>query len=242
MRIAEIYQSRQGEGLLTGTPSVFVRASGCNLRCWFCDTPYTSWQPEGDDLSVDEIVRQAMDERVESDAANGKNGDSALRHVVVTGGEPMLFAELIPLTRRLGEHGFHVTIETAGTLYLPVRCDLMSISPKLSNSTPSAERDRRWHRRHEQSRHVPDVIHRLLGEYPYQLKFVIDAPADCDEVESYLEEFPDVDRSRVLLMPQGTDRESLAARTVWLEPAAVDRGFRFCPRRHIEWYGHVRGT
>jgi 7-carboxy-7-deazaguanine synthase len=253
MRIAEIYQSQQGEGLLTGTPSVFVRASGCNLRCWFCDTPHTSWQPEGDDLSVDEIVRQAMDRVAgaggEAEAPVGSApglpcgpAPATHHHAVVTGGEPMLFAEMIPLTRRLREVEFHITIETAGTLYLPVRCDLMSISPKLSNSTPSAERDRRWHRRHEQSRHVPDVIHRLLAEYPYQLKFVIDAPIDCDEVERYLEEFPEVDRTRVLLMPQGTDRESLAARTVWLEPAAVDRGFRFCPRRHIEWYGHVRGT
>jgi 7-carboxy-7-deazaguanine synthase len=242
MRIAEIYQSRQGEGLLTGTPSVFVRASGCNLRCWFCDTPYTSWQPEGEDLSVDEIMRQVSAERVVNEAANGTNHDRAVSHAVLTGGEPMLFAEMIPLTRRLREQEFHITIETAGTLYLPVECDLMSISPKLSNSTPSAERDRRWHRRHEQSRHVPEVIHRLLTEYPYQLKFVIDIPVDCDEVERYLGEFPEVDRTQVLLMPQGIDAESLASRTAWLEPAAQDRGFRFCPRRHIEWYGHVRGT
>ena len=60
MRIAEIYQSVQGEGLLTGTPSVFVRASGCNLRCWYCDTPFTSWQPDGDDLAVEEIVRRVL--------------------------------------------------------------------------------------------------------------------------------------------------------------------------------------
>jgi 7-carboxy-7-deazaguanine synthase len=242
MRIAEIYQSRQGEGLLTGTPSVFVRASGCNLRCWFCDTPYTSWQSEGEDLSVNEIMRQVSAKRVINDAANGNQDDCAARHAVLTGGEPMLFAEMIPLTHRLRDGGFHITIETAGTLYLPVECDLMSISPKLSNSTPSVERDRRWQRRHEQSRHVPEVIHRLLAEYPYQVKFVIDAPADCDEVERYLAEFPEVDRSRVLLMPQGTDMASLGIRSAWLEPAAQERGFRFCPRRHIEWYGHVRGT
>src|SRR5439155_14137965 len=119
MRIAEIYTSLQGEGLLTGTPSVFVRTSGCNLRCWFCDTPYTSWQPEGEDWSVDAIIEEAQRLAAE------------IRHVVVTGGEPMLFAELIPLCARLHSAGLHITIETAGTLLLPVHCDLMSISPKL---------------------------------------------------------------------------------------------------------------
>jgi 7-carboxy-7-deazaguanine synthase len=74
------------------------------------------------------------------------------------------------------------------------------------------------------------------------LKFVIDAPADCDEVETYLSEFPEVDRGRVLFMPQGTDAESLASRSVWLEPLCARRGFRFCPRRQIEWYGYARGT
>src|SRR5438874_12490999 len=98
MRIAEVYTSRQGEGLLTGTPSVFVRTSGCNLRCWFCDTPYTSWQPEGEDWSVDAVVEEARRLAAE------------IRHVVVTGGEPMLFAELIPLCARLHSAGLHITI------------------------------------------------------------------------------------------------------------------------------------
>jgi 7-carboxy-7-deazaguanine synthase len=172
LRICEIFQSLQGEGRLTGTPSVFVRSGGCNLRCWYCDTPYASWQPEGEDLSVEEIVA-----RVEPFPAG---------HVVLTGGEPMLFAELVPLTAALARLGRHVTIETAGTLYLPVTCDLMSISPKLANSTPPAERDPRWSRRHEQSRRAPEVIRRLIAEYDYQLKFVVDRPADCDEIERYL--------------------------------------------------------
>jgi 7-carboxy-7-deazaguanine synthase len=228
MRIAEIYQSIQGEGLLTGTPSVFLRASGCNLRCWFCDTPYASWSPEGHDWSVDEIITRAAQWRCD--------------HVVVTGGEPMLFAELIPLTERLRDVGKHITVETAGTLYLPVACNLMSISPKMSNSTPSAERDARWHVRHEQARRAPDIVRRLMSAYAYQLKFVIDAPADCDEVEEYLRQFPGVDRGRVLLMPQGVEPHELAERSAWLEPYCQQHGLRFCPRRHIEWFGPVRGT
>src|SRR5215216_1005426 len=131
MRIAEIYRSVQGEGLLTGVPSVFIRASGCNLRCWFCDTPYASWQPEGQDYAVDEIIAEVEEWDV--------------KHVVITG-EPMLFAEMIPLCRELKRRGRHITIETAGTLYLPAACDLMSISPKLSASGPNPELQPRWAR------------------------------------------------------------------------------------------------
>jgi 7-carboxy-7-deazaguanine synthase len=228
VRIAEIYKSLQGEGRLTGTESVFVRASGCNLRCWFCDTPYTSWTPEGEDLSVEEIARQV------------EKHDCG--HVVVTGGEPMLFAELIPLTQQLSAAGRHITIETAGTLYLPVACNLMSISPKLANSTPSADRDERWHGRHNRSRHTPEVIRRLVKEYEHQVKFVVDSPADCQEVERYLREFPEMRRENVMLMPQGTDRASLAQHEAWLRPYCEEQRLTYCPRKHIEWWGHRRGT
>ena len=124
MKVAEIYRSVQGEGFLTGTTSVFVRASGCNLRCWYCDTPYASWLPEGEDLSVDEIVARV--ERL------------ACEHVVLTGGEPMLFAELIPLTAALAPAATCTSrSRRPARSTCRVDCDLMSISPKLANSTPS---------------------------------------------------------------------------------------------------------
>jgi 7-carboxy-7-deazaguanine synthase len=228
VKIAEIYKSIQGEGRLASTESVFVRASGCNLRCWYCDTPYTSWRPEGADLSVEEIVSRVE----EWDAW----------HVVVTGGEPMLFAELIPLCDELRRRGRHITIETAGTLYLPVACDLMSISPKLANSTPSPEHDRRWSLRHELSRHAPEVMRRLMREYDYQLKFVIDRAKDCRDVGDYLAEFPEIDRTRVLLMPQGINAEQLAERAGWLEQYCRENDFTYCPRLQFEWFGAARGT
>ncbi len=228
MRIAEIYRSVQGEGLLTGMPSVFVRTSGCNLRCWFCDTPFTSWRPEGRDMSVDEIVAQV------------EEWDT--RHVVVTGGEPMLFAELIPLCARLRSIGRHITIETAGTLYLPVACDLMSISPKFASSAPAADVHPRWHRRHERERHRPQVVRRLIAEHAHQVKFVVDTPADLDDVNAYLAELPEVERDRVLLMPQGTVPQELDARAAWLRPYCEAHGFVYCPRKQIEWFGPVRGT
>jgi 7-carboxy-7-deazaguanine synthase len=164
----------------------------------------------------------------------------------------MLFAELIPLTAGLRNQGWHITIETSGTLYLPVTCDLMSISPKLSNSTPtwdrlptcpaeSSERDARWAERHEQHRHAPEVIRRLTAEYDCQLKFVVDCPDDCREVERYLAEFPEIERNRVMLMPQGVEPGALAEKAAWLAPHCAAHGFSFCPRRQIEWFGAQRG-
>ena len=228
MRTAELYKSIQGEGFLTGKESVFVRASGCNLRCWFCDTPYASWNPEGADLSVRQLVEQIS--------------ALACDYVVLTGGEPMLFAELIPLCGELRARQKHITIETAGTLYLPVECDLMSISPKTSSSAPTADEYPKWHRRHEETRHNPCVIERLVSEYDYQLKFVVSTSLDVEEVESYLDDFPQIDRDRVMLMPEGSTPEQLVEKTAWLKPLCQRRGLRLCPRKQIEWFGTQRGT
>jgi 7-carboxy-7-deazaguanine synthase len=226
VRIAEIFHSVQGEGEFAGTPSVFVRTTGCNLRCWFCDTPYTSLRPEGDRREWHDVL------------------DSVLRfeclHVVLTGGEPLLQPELVPLTHALRAEGRVITVETAGTVYRPVMADLMSISPKLSNSSP--RETTRWRERHERDRHGPDALRRLMSESPYQLKFVVDQPTDLDEIADYLSDFPEVTAGRVWLMPQGIRQEELVQKAEWLAPAARRLGYRFCPRRHIEMFGNVRGT
>jgi 7-carboxy-7-deazaguanine synthase len=228
MKIAEIYRSVQGEGRLTGTPSVFIRASGCNLRCWFCDTPYASWHPEGQDYAVDEITA-AVEEW-------------DCRHVVITGGEPMLFAELLPLCRELNRRRRHITIETAGTLYLPAACDLMSISPKLVDSGPDGQKHPHWARRHERQRLQRDVLSRLIAEYDFQLKFVIDEPDEVAEVEELLLVLPELAPGRVMLMPQGRTAEELAGPSAWLPQTCEERGWTYCPRRQIEWFGPIRGT
>jgi 7-carboxy-7-deazaguanine synthase len=227
IRISEIYTSLQGEGLLTGTPSVFLRTSGCNLRCWFCDTRFASWEPEGDHRSLDDIVASVA-------AFN-------VPHVVLTGGEPMIYNSLTELTQRLkAKSASHITIETAGTIYQPVVCDLMSISPKLSSSAPPASVGS-WHLRHHARRENLKVVRRLM-EYPYQLKFVVDSVADAEEVVHYLERLAGVSPERVLLMPQGTDLPSLERTASWLRSWCDENGFTFCPRAHIEWYGNRRGT
>ena len=224
MRIAELFYSIQGEGMLAGVPSVFIRTSGCNLRCVWCDTPYTSWQPEGAEFTLDQIL-----DEVRAHPAH---------HAVVTGGEPMIAPEIVPLTERLRAAGMHITIETAGTVFHPVACDLMSISPKLANSTPS---DPGWSGRHERLRIQPDVLAELMARYPYQLKFVIAQPEDLGEVRGLIVNLQ-ADRDRVVLMPEGTDREMLRRRGRWIAEICKDEGFRFSPRLHVELWGNERGV
>jgi 7-carboxy-7-deazaguanine synthase len=223
LRIAEIFYSIQGEGSLVGVPSVFVRTSGCNLRCSWCDTPYTSWHPEGDEWPLDRIV----------DAVNAY----AARHVVVTGGEPMIAREIVELTARLHELGRHITIETAGTVFAPVACDLMSISPKLANSTPAGD----WAQRHDRLRIQPETLRRLMAAYEHQLKFVIATPEDLGEVRELLRVLG-ADAGKVILMPEGVDAAVLRERGVWLAEICKREGFRFSPRLHVELYGNRRGT
>src|SRR2546429_6104816 len=134
LKIAELFYSLQGEGSLVGVPSVFVRTSGCNLRCAWCDTPYTSWKPEGEELPLDAIMSAVA--------------EYPARHAVVTGGEPMIAPGIVELTEHLRARGLHITIETAGTVFAPVVCDLMSISPKLANSTPEGS----WATQHDRLR------------------------------------------------------------------------------------------
>lgn len=215
MKIAELFYSLQGEGSLVGTPSFFIRTSGCNLRCSWCDTPYTSWEPRGEEMTLEAILAEAA--------------RHPARHAVVTGGEPMIQPEIVALTERLREAGLHITIETAGTVYKPVACDLMSISPKLANSTPAGP----FAAQHERLRIQSDTLRRLIAEYAYQLKFVVAAPEDLEEIRM-LARLLGAPADRVILMPEGTDSEALRMRSGWLAETCKAENFRFSPRLHID--------
>ncbi|HNC22807.1 MAG TPA: 7-carboxy-7-deazaguanine synthase QueE [Opitutaceae bacterium] len=230
MLIAEIFHSIQGEGRLTGVPSVFVRTSGCNLRCNWCDTPYASWNPEGKAWSQAEIIAEV--EKYPS------------RHVVLTGGEPMIAKDIAGLATALRELGYHLTIETAGTVPPEgIACDLASLSPKLLNSAPDARLGPAWRKKHESLRWQPDVVRAWLGQYDYQLKFVVAQPTDIEEVEGMLARLKlEVPRERVLLMPEGVTLEQIRARAGWLAEICKERGYRYAHRLHLELYGNKRGT
>lgn len=210
--------------MLVGTPSVFVRTAGCNLRCVWCDTPYASWQPEGEERSVADLVEEIA--------------RFGCRHVVVTGGEPLIAPEIVPLTKELKHLGHHVTVETAGTVSQEITCDLLSLSPKLSNSAPRGV----VRKRHEAKRLNLSVLRTFVNKYDYQLKFVVEGDSDVGEVEEILAQLPGVDRGRVYLMPQARTREELAARSPQVVEWCKERGFRFSPRLHIELYGNIRGV
>ena len=228
LRIAESFASIQGEGGWVGTPSTFIRISGCNLRCVWCDTPYASWEPEGEYLSVEEILEDAR--------------GRGLKHVVVTGGEPMLFDAVEPLTAGLRKLGHVITIETAGTVFRELECDLMSISPKLANSTPSDEPT--WAARHEKTRLDRGPLKRLLEAYDVQLKFVVNPEEgdDLAEIDALLRELPPVPPERVLLMAEGTDSDTLHRRGRLLAPICIERNWRLSPRFHVDLFGNNRAT
>lgn len=231
MRVSEIFHSLQGEGVLTGVPSVFVRTSGCNLRCTWCDTKYASWEPEGETLELDRLMAEVL--------------KYPAQHVVLTGGEPMIARDLPELARRLREAGKHITIETAGTVPPNgIACDLASLSPKLAHSTPrEGEIAESWRQRHEALRLQPDVIADWMAHYDYQLKFVATNDADLAEIDALLAQLPQrPPPHKVLLMPEGVDLPTLETRRPFLVEACKNRGYRYCERLHVALFGHTRGT
>ncbi len=224
MVIAETFTSLQGEGILAGVPSFFVRTTGCNLRCVWCDTPYTSWHPEGRRRGVGELIGEAV--------------ASGVRHAVVTGGEPLLQREVGVLTRGLAAAGLHVTVETAGTVVPEFTCDLLSVSPKTACSDPGG----RFRERHRAVRTDLRPLRDLLRRHrDHQLKFVVREAADLDEVEALLAAVSG-DRSRVLLMPEGRTAAEVAARAPEVAGLCLRHGFRYSPRLHLSLFGSGRGV
>ena len=230
MLISEIFYSIQGEGELTGIPSVFVRTSGCNLRCNWCDTMYASWEPEGAEMNVDQILAEVL-----------KHPAS---HCVLTGGEPMVAKGIHELASALRAAGKHITIETAGTIAPEgITCDLASLSPKLSNSAPDHRLPEAWRKKHNQLRWQPEVVREWISKYPYQLKFVVTSAADLEEINLLLREVGvKIPAAKILLMPEGTSAAVIRGRDETLVDICKQHGYRYCNRLHVEIWGHMRGT
>ena len=226
MKFSELFHTIQGEGQLIGVPSVFFRTSYCNLRCVWCDTPYTSWHPEDRDITVAESVAAITQYRC--------------KHVVITGGEPFIQSEaLIELCRELNAREHHITIETNATRFAKVTAHLISMSPKLRNSNPPT--DDRFFKRHERDRIRPDVIRKFLDAYACQVKFVVDTPEDLTEIQA-LQIAIGIPAETILLMPQGTTTTVLQRKQEWLVDLCKENGYRYSPRVHVDIWGDKRGV
>ncbi len=223
----EIFHSLQGEGVSIGKPSVFLRLAMCNLTCTWCDTAYTwDWQrydPKSEvmELSAEEARRDIL--------AFG------CRHLVVTGGEPLLQqGPLTPLLSSLKGEGFSFEVETNGSVAPDTRLretvDQWNVSPKLASSGNALGR-----------REVPEALECFAALPNAYFKFVIVERGDLSEVTDLVQRYG-LPGDRVILMPEGRDPETLGCRGRWLSQAAVDHGFRFTPRLHILLWGDVRGT
>ncbi len=233
MRVNEIFYSLQGEGFLAGVPSVFVRLAGCPLRCKWCDTKYAWDQRAGQDYTITDIVQTVL--RKESPGQQWP-----CNFIVITGGEPMINSDLPQLVRQLKTADKHITIETAGIAYIPdMPCDLMSISPKLSNSNP---KDPALATIHKDSRLDLAVLGKLIDSYKFQLKFVVDSENDLPEIQETLEKIGNVDSENVMLMPQAVTRDELLTKSRMVADMCKRTGFAFCQRLQVLLWNNQRGT
>ena len=229
MRINEIFYSLQGEGFLAGIPSMFVRLAGCSLRCRWCDTKYAWDETAGMHYSIAKVIQTVQQARLRS--RPGSYPPSAGKFVVITGGEPMINTDLPELVQKLKTCDKHITIETAGIAFIPaLPCDLMSISPKLSNSTPD---EAELAAVHEDSRLDTAVLSELIDNYEYQLKFVVDSQDDLLEIQETLEEIGNVDLGKVMLMPLAKTRDELLVKSPMVADMCKSTGFAFCQRLQI---------
>ena len=225
MRVVELFHSIQGEGFLVGVPSVFIRLAGCALRCAWCDTAYAWSETSGTTYTVAQLLDEVSRHRA--------------RHVVVTGGEPLIEMDKRPrqglhdLVRGLRQRGKHITIETAGLAYVgALECDLMSISPKLQ-----------MHRASDGPTMLENVrtLRRLVDAYDYQLKFVMENSGDIDTVQHILQELGHVNTEKVMLMPQARTRQELLAKLTWVVPLCMAHGFSLGQRLQVLLWDGERG-
>lgn len=218
MVINEIFYSLQGEGKLIGVPSLFVRLAGCPLRCTWCDTKYAWPDDAGTDYSIEELKQKILDHET--------------RHIVITGGEPMTNTQLPDLLKAIAQPSRHITIETSAIEYIPnLPCDLMSISPKLANSTPDDQ----------PAPLNKDVLQKLIDNYNYQLKFVVDKPRDLDEIAQCLATLKNINPYNILLMPQARTIKEHTEKLPILAEICKQTGFTLAPRLQVILWGAQKG-
>lgn len=266
--ICDLFTSIQGEGKYAGIPSIFIRVSGCNLRCVFrgsiCDTPYSSFTPEKSSYTIDDIKKEI--------ASHPK-----VNHIVITGGEPLLYKkEIESMLNTIWEDRFVVTIETNGSLPMlnpagKFKIALYSVSPKLHTSIPEVGQEVETpHGKHvfkqdeverlEKTRiNTKNLVDIVMYSNDYQFKFVYSGP-DCikeiEEIYSKMRGYVENDEkykysvsyfkshspeSHTMLMPEGVTKEQLASKRLEMSNVCLEKGWMYTDRLHILIWGDKRG-
>lgn len=233
-----VFYTIQGEGKYVGSPSVFIRLSGCNLRCeWkkqdgktnLCDTSYSSHYPENIQKSLDDVI----DEVNKYDC----------KHVVITGGEPFLQPELADLVESLKASGHYITIETNGTIYFPTQAEFISLSPKLKSSCQPASKN---YESHNKTRINIEALAAFIMNHEVQLKFVVNEESDIREIKELTQDLEIRTQKslqdRIYLMPQALTPDDLQKNSAQVIEWSKDQGWNFADRLHIRIWGPKRGV
>lgn len=239
--IVDLFLSIQGEGSLAGKRSIFIRTSGCNLRCRFansiCDTPYTSFKAERGIYSIEDIVKFIGDRY-------------SIKYIVLTGGEVTMYPDFIKFIRRRFPY-HHITIESNGTLLredLYDQVNLWSISPKMLSTVDQTAQRVIVEHQSQLIRTTPIKIANLIQKSQIsdvQLKYVVANEEDVRESIRYLEsierELGDkLDRDMVYLMPAGSNFEELCETRPIIGDLALKYGFSLTDRIHINFWNTKR--
>jgi organic radical activating enzyme len=242
--VPEIFRSVQGEGRNVGRVRTFVRLSGCNLQCTWCDTPYTwNWigtewphaldrpgAPHKFDRERESLLLGTEDvaDRILALPAEG---------VVITGGEPLVQASgLLKLVERLrgARPALQIELETNGTIgpgkRMAALVDLFMVSPKLEhagNRTGAALR--------------PAALDALARAEKAHFKFVAADADDVERVRGLCDTFG-IAPPRVYIMPEGTGSAEVIARGAALIDHVIAAGFNYSDRLHLHLFGAARGT
>lgn len=213
--ISEIFYSIQGEWRNTWKPSIFIRFRGCNLKCWYCDTPYAVI----DNTDLKEEYLENIISQIKK---------FPCKHIVFTWWEPALFQKqiqdiMIELTKTADQDWFYSTeIETNWSIPLFLKYDQVNVSPKLSNS---------WNKEYEL---------KVLSEFhDIDYKFVVCDEKDLQEMETYIEKYQ-LQKENIYLMPMWVSKESQMNKTVF--DYCLEKWYRYCQRVHILLFGNKKGV
>jgi 7-carboxy-7-deazaguanine synthase len=226
LRLSEVFDSLQGEGVNMGKPCRFVRLALCNLHCHYCDTKYT-W-----DFKQFDYEKEVREESVQALADQLRRAPAG--HVVITGGEPLLQQRALAKVLERVPTELFLEVETNGTrVPLPEllsRIDQWNVSPKLAGAGDP-----------ESARIRPEALTALRDTGRAYLKLVVRSEGERDEAEQLRERFG-FTRERTLLMPEATTPEQLEARSPQVAAWSQALNVRFSSRLHVALWGGRRGT